>query len=181
MALIKRYKSKIYGNYWLGILKFGLLIGFGLSFTLIFRHFIKEPISQPVGFVENFALLGLIFLAVYLYKIGLEERRITFKEAYIVGWGSGVIGSIIYGRSLYGYALYLGSGLQERCFDVQRAIESNQTLSDADIMFMTSPSSVAMSGILLSSIMAILWAMIVGILLRNEKGEIISKDKTFKI
>ena len=64
MALIKRYKSKIYGNYWLGILKFGLLIGFGLSFTLIFRHFIKEPISQPVGFVENFALLGLIFLAV---------------------------------------------------------------------------------------------------------------------
>ncbi|HHT04502.1 MAG TPA: DUF4199 domain-containing protein [Bacteroidales bacterium] len=181
MALIKRYKSKIYGNYWLGILKFGFLIGFGLSFILIFRRWLDDPINQPVGFIENFAMLGLIFISVYLYKLGLAERRITFKESYIVGFGSGVFGSVIYGMSLYGYALYLDHGLQNRCFDVQRAIESNSHLSNADIMYMTTPQSIALSGIMLSSIMAILWAMVVGVLLRNEKGEIISKDKKFKI
>lgn len=181
MALIKRYKSKIHGNYWLGILKFGLLIGFGLSFILLFRRWLDNPIDQPVGFIENFAMLGLIFISVYLYKMGLKERKISFKESYIVGFGSGIVGSIIYGMSLYGYALYLDHGLQNRCFNVQRAIESNAHLSNADIMYMTTPQAIALSGIMLSAIMAILWAMIVGVLLRNEKGEVISKDKTFKI
>ncbi|MFA6806658.1 MAG: DUF4199 domain-containing protein [Bacteroidales bacterium] len=175
MALIKKYKSKIYGNYWLGIIKFGFLTGFGLFLVLLFRHWLKMPITQPVGFVENFALLILMFIGVYWYKIGLDEGRITFKECYIVGFGSGIVGSILYGISLYVYALYLDSGLQDRCFEVQRSIEANSNLSNEQIMSMATPSAIAISGILLSSVMALIWALVVGIFIRNEKGDIVSK------
>lgn len=176
MALFNRYKSTMHGNYWGAIFKFGLFMGFGLAIVVMLRSWLKIPLSEPVSYTENFALLIFMLIGVYLYKRGLEEKKITFKESYMVALGSGVVASIIYGIFLYVYAQYLDTELQQRCFDIQRSIKSNAHLSDEQIMYMAKPSSIALSAIMLSSVVSILWALFIAILLRNEKGELVTKE-----
>lgn len=173
MRLTKIYQSKMYGNYWSGIVIFGLLIGFGLIIEVLLRSLFKTPISQPVSLIEIITQLVFMFIGVYVFKINLEEKKITFKKSYMLGLGSGIVGSIIYGMFLYVYALYLDKDFIQRCYEIQRNIKSNSTLTDQQVMDMATPSLIAFSGILLSSVVSILLALIVAILLRNEKGQLI--------
>lgn len=170
MGLLNRYDSKMHGNYWNAIFKYGFLVGLGLVLVVLFRHWLSMPLSQPVTYAENIALLVFMFIVVFLYRKSLQEKKITFKEAYIVGFGVGIVSSIMYGMFLYVFSLYIDTEFQQRCFEIQREIKSNAHLNDEQISAMSSSSAIAFSGILLSSIMSILWAMIVGILLRNEQA-----------
>ncbi|MFA5541924.1 MAG: DUF4199 domain-containing protein [Bacteroidales bacterium] len=170
MALIRRYESQIYGNYKSAILKYGLYSGIGLSFVVLFRYWIIMPLSQPVSYAENIALLVFMFASVFIYKKKLPQGKLMFKEGFVLGLGLGVVASIIYGIFLYVYSFGIDPEFQNRCFDIQRALPNNQHLADDAIRQMTRHSSIAFSGILLSSIMSILWAMIVSILLRNERA-----------
>jgi hypothetical protein len=176
MGLLNRYKSTMHGNYWKGICKYGLLIGIGLSLVVLVRYWLMYPISQPVSYTENFAMLIFMFLAVFFYKRGLEERKITLKESYILGLGSGIVASIIYGMFLFVYAQYIDVDIQKRCFELQRAVKTNVNLNDEQLMSMVTPSSIAFSGIMLSSVISILWALVVSIFLRNEQGVLITKE-----
>lgn len=173
MRLTKIYQSKMYGNYWSGIVIFGLLIGFGLIIEVLLRSLFTTPISQPVSLIEIITQLVFMFIGVYVFKINLEEKKITFKKSYMLGLGSGIVGSIIYGMFLYVYALYLDKDFSQRCYEIQRNIESNSKLTDQQVMDMATPSLIAFSGILLSFVVSILLALIVAILLRNEKGQLI--------
>ena len=176
MGVFNRYKSTMHGNYWVAIFKYGLLMGIGLLLVVMFRYWFKIPLSEPVSYAENFAMLIFMFIAVFVYKRGLEERKITFKESYIVGLGSGVIASIIYGMFLFVYSQYIDIDIQQRCFEIQRAVKTNVNLSDAQLMSMVKPSSIALSGIMLSSVLSILWSLIIAILLRNEQGVLVIKE-----
>lgn len=167
----------MHGNYFKGLLLYGFFMGIALSLVVLFRSWLTMPLSQPVSYAENIALLVFMFIAVYLYKNNLEEKKITFKESYIVAFGSAVVASIIYGFFLYLYAKYIDLSFQERCFSLQRAIEANSQFTDSQIRQMSQPSYIAFSAIMLSSVMSILWAMVVGILLRNEKGTVVTKVK----
>ena len=173
MRLTKIYQSKVYCNYWYGIVIFGLLIGFGLIIEVLLRNLFATPISQPVSLIEIITQLVFMFIGVYIFKINLEEKKITFKKSYMLGLGSGIVGSIIYGMFLYVYALYLDKDFSQRCYEIQRNIESNSKLTDQQVMDMATPSLIAFSGILLSFVVSILLALIVAILLRNEKGQLI--------
>lgn len=176
MGLLNRYKSTMHGNYWIAIFKYGLLIGIGLSLVVLFRYWFKIPLSEPVSYAEDIAMLVFIFIAVFLYKRGLEERKITLKESYIVGLGSGIIASIIYGMFLFIYSQYIDVDIQQRCFEIQRAVEANAQLNDGQLKIMTTPSAIAFSAIMLSSVLSILWSLIIAILLRNEQGVLVIKE-----
>jgi hypothetical protein len=176
MGLLNRYKSTMHGNYKIAVFKYGLLIGIGLSLVILFRYWFKMPISEPVSYYEDISMLVFLFIAVFLYKRGLKERKITLKESYILGLGSGIIASIIYGIFLFVYSQYIDIDIQQRCFEIQRAVKTNINLNDEELMLMVKPSSIAFSAILLSSVLTILWALIIAILLRNEQGILIGKE-----
>lgn len=176
MGVINRYKSTMHGNYWRGIFLYGFLMGIGLSFVVLVRYWLMYPISQPVSYTENIAMLIFMFLAVFFYKRGLEEKKITLKESYILGFGYGIVASIIYGMFLFVYAQYIDVDIQQRCFELQKAVKTNANLNDEQLMSMVSPSSIAFSGIMLSSMMSVLWALIVSIFLRNEQGVLVTKE-----
>lgn len=176
MRVLNRYKSTMHGNYWNAIFKYGLLMGIGLLLVVLCRYWFKIPLSEPVSYTENIAMLIFMFIAVFSYKRGLKDKRITFKESFILGLGSGIIASIIYGIFLFVYSQNIDIDIQQRCFEIQRAVKTNVNLSDEELMSMVKPSSIALYGIMLSSVLSILLALIVAILLRNEQGILIEKE-----
>lgn len=181
MRLIRRYSSQMHGNYKRAILRYGVYIGLIFSFVLIFRWLLVLPVSQPMSYVENVLQLVLLFVFVYLYKRQLPERRINFKEAYTVALGSAVVGSIIYGMVLYLYAQYIDPEMQARCLEIQRRANVNGEFAPEDLQNMVKPSYIAGSAIILNSVMAIMWAMIVAIFLRNERAVVVPpKEKKRK-
>ncbi|MDD2530263.1 MAG: DUF4199 domain-containing protein [Bacteroidales bacterium] len=169
-------KSNFSGNYWSGILKYGLLIGLGLSLVVIIRLIINKPIHYPISYSEYFSLLIFMFIGVLLYRSRLEDGKICFKEAYWVALGSGIIGAIIYGIFIYVYASFIDSSFQGRYFDIQRAVEANSNLSDEQINSIVGPSSIAISSILFTSLMSIFWGLIVAVFLKNKKKELKEKE-----
>lgn len=170
MGIIRRYESSIHGNYKKGIIRYGLLSGIGLIMVVLIRYWIIYPLSQPVTYTENIALLILIIISLYFYKNNLKDKKITLKEGFILSLGVGVIASIIYGIFLYIYAGFIDLGFQDRCFEIQKEIPQNAGLSPSEIRYMTTPSYIAFAGIILSSVLSILWALLASIILRNERG-----------
>lgn len=172
---LRKFESKIYGNYGRAAAKYGFFSGLIMMLVIMFRYWIIYPIKQPVSYTENIALFVLMIGSLVIYKRNLEEGRITFKEAFLLSFGVGVIASIMYGMFLYIYASFIDMEFCNRCFDFHRSLSSNANLSDEEIHFITKPSSIAFSGILLSTTVSILWAFIMSIMLRNEKAPIANK------
>ncbi|MDR0790590.1 MAG: DUF4199 domain-containing protein [Bacteroidales bacterium] len=172
MALVKRYNSQMHGNYWRALLQYGFYGGLLLSFVVLLRYWLILPLSQPVTYVENIILLLLMIIFLWRYRSKLPQEKITFKEGYIVTVGLGVVASIVYGMFIYLYAWKIDPAISDRCFAIQRAIEANNMFSDDQVRVMTTKQSLALSAIMLSSILSVLWAMITALFLRTEKAEV---------
>ncbi len=169
-------KTKFAGNYFSGIIKYGLLIGLGLSLFILIRLVLNKPITSIMSYWEIICVLFLIYLGVWLYRKGLKEKQISYKESYFVAFGSGIIGSIIYGMFVFVYANYIDSAFQDRCFEIQRAVSTNANLTDQQIESMVKPSSIAASSILIVSLISILSGFIIAFLLMNKKRKLQNKE-----
>ena len=169
-------KTKFSGNYFTGIIKYGLLIGLGLSLFVLIRFVFNKSISSVMSYWEILSLMLLLFLGVWLYRKGLEEKQLSFKESYFVAFGSGIVGSIIYGMFIFVYANYIDSEFQGRCYDVQRAVETNSNLTNQQIEAMVKPSSIAASSMLIVSLISLLSGLIIAFLLMNKKRKLQDKE-----
>lgn len=176
----KQEKKKSSLSYGRGIVRYGLLIGVVLSLIVLIRFIINKPIQYPISYSEFFNLLIFMFIGVLLYRKRQEEGKISFKDAYMMALGSGIIGAIIYGIFLYVYASYIDSSFQGRCFDIQRAVQANASLTDEQIESMVKPSSIAVSAIFFASLMSIFWGLVVGLFLKNKKKEVKNNDNVDK-
>lgn len=176
MGLVRRYSSVMHGSYKRACLKYGLYIGLVFSFVLFFRWLIVLPASQPMGIVENVLQLGLMFAFVAMYRNALPERRITFKESYIVGLGSAIVGAIVYGLFLYIYIMYIDADMQARCLEIQKAADTAGEFSQEQLAQLVRPSYIAFSAMLLNSVMAVIWSLVVALVLSNEKAALKKKE-----
>jgi len=167
----------MHGNYGISLLRYGVIAGLILCFAVLIRKWLILPLNQPVSYVENFTLLLIMFICLWHYRSGLDKKQITFKEGYIVCLGLGVVASVIYGMFIYLYALRIDTEIITRSFEMQRNLEQNKILTDEQIRAMVKPQSLAMSAILLSAVLSLLWAMIVALILRTEKAEVRIKTK----
>ncbi|MDR1726281.1 MAG: DUF4199 domain-containing protein [Bacteroidales bacterium] len=176
MKIIKRYKSELHGNCWRALLKYGFYSGLILSFVVIFRKWLVYPLSQPVTYVEEITLLILMFIFVWFYRRKLPEKKMAFKEGYIVAFGTGVVASIIYGIFIMLYAWKIDPEIVNRSFDLQRSLETNRTLTDEQIRYIVKPQYIAFSAIVFSTVLSILWALVVSIIMRTEKATVRTKQ-----
>lgn len=129
-----------------------------------------------MSYLEIICLLFLIYLGLWLYRKGLKEKKISYKESYFVAFGSGIIGSIIYGMFVFVYANYIDSAFQDRCFAIQRAVSTNANLTNQQIEYMVKPSSIAASSILIVSLISILSGFIIAFLFINKKIKMQNKE-----
>lgn len=169
-------KSKFSGKYFIGIIKYGLLTGLGLSLVVLFRLLINKPVLSVMSYWEMIFLLFFIYLGVWLYRKELKEKKLSFAESYFVAFGSGIIGSIIYGMFIFIYASYIDSSFQMRCFDIQRAVSTNASLTDQQIESMVKPSSIAVSSMFFVSLISIFAGLIIALLLMNKKKTLQDKE-----
>ena len=168
MRFFHRYKSTIHGNYRRAYLRSGLLSGMMLVLYLLVRWLMKNPAESPVSYLSDGILLVAVFLFTMLYRNALPERKATIKELMLFGMGTAVIASLLYG-------LYIWlSG-----FSIPGQIELfTNNLMEAE-PFADYPAHYwsALWGLLSAIVMAVLGgfgAFIAALILKNEKGTVIS-------
>lgn len=177
-AIIRRYRSVIHGNYRWAALKYGIVMGVALSVFLVFRFLLGHPSNAPISSDENWvvfvALLVMSLVLVFHYRRHLTEKKITFKESFLVTFDSCVIACIVYAAFMYIYALYIDNGMnsfQDRTLDVMtRALAKRENPNQIQLPDMV---YLVFWGMMVNIIMSILIAFITGIVCRNEKGEVV--------
>ncbi|MBQ9253521.1 MAG: DUF4199 domain-containing protein [Bacteroidales bacterium] len=183
MSLIKRYQSEIHGNYSRKGLKYGLVLGCVLSVVLLFRYLLGVPPNAPIAKDETWTVFAFLFLgncvALWIYRNSLKDKKITFKEAYLLCLIADVVSCMIYGMFIYIYAYYIDNGqpsFVERCATVMfnSLNESGQQTTNLPPPPM---SYLVIYSMMSNVIMAVLASFMSSLLLRNEKAQVYTKEK----
>ncbi len=179
-AIIKRYASVMYGNYrWAGV-KYGILMAIGLSLSLLFRYIVGHPANAPIAKDETWVVLvELVVMSLFLvfhYRQNLVEKKISFKEGFLVSFYGCLIACFLYAIFMYFYALHIDNGMDsftDRTIDVMtRAIAQSEGKDINDVVV---PEMVylIMWGMVLNMVMSILVAFFTGIVCRNERSKVV--------
>ncbi len=177
--IITRYKSVMHGNYKLAGVKYGIVMAAGLCVFLFLRYVVGHPANAPIAKDETWVVfLGLLLMSLMLvfhYRRNLIERKISFKEAFLVSFYSCLVACAIYAVFMYGYTLYIDNGLDsfhDRTIDVMtRSIARSENIDIDKVVLPEMPYLVAW-GMVLNMIMGILVAFITGVICRNEKKQL---------
>lgn len=168
--IISKYSSEIHGPYLTKSLKYGLIIGALLCIGLLIRFMIMKPPSSPISLTDNIIMLLSMGCMVFWYRNTLPEKKITFKEAWLTGFFSGSIASLLFGIYMYIYIIWIDANMPDRCIKVLKNVEQYKDYTYQQFQAMTTPSTIALQAIIYNVIMAIIWAFCVAIVVRNEKA-----------
>ena len=145
------------------------------SFPYVVGHPANAPIAKDETWVVFVGLLLMSLMLVFHYRRNLIERKISFKEAFLVSFYSCLVACAIYAVFMYGYTLYIDNGLDsfhDRTIDVMtRSIARSENIDIDKVVLPEMPYLVAW-GMVLNMIMGILVAFITGVICRNEKKQL---------
>ncbi|MBR1626509.1 MAG: DUF4199 domain-containing protein [Bacteroidales bacterium] len=175
--LVGKYQSTIHGNYSRMSLRYGILIGIIMIVVLMIRYLSAYKPSSPMTLWDNITLLITMAICVYHYRSSLENKKITFKEGWLVGFYSGCVAAILFGVFLYLYSNSIDTEMSLRCANVLRRIQDYASYTEEQFAEMTKPSVLAVQSMIYNAIMAVLWAFLVAIILKNEDAKQIIKEK----
>ena len=169
--IIRQYSSEIHGNYFQMSIRYGMVIGALMSLGLLVRFIISKPASSPISYVDNVIMLVFMAFVVYLYRNSLENKKITFKEAWLVGFFSAFVASVIYGMFMYIYNVWIDTDMSARCMNGLQNLDRCKGYTIDQIKAMAGVSQMCVYSIIYNIIVGILWAFCVGIIFRNEKAQ----------
>jgi len=175
--ILKRYKSVMHGNYFKMSLLYGIVIAVVMIVILLLRYLSGNKPSSPMSLWDNISMLVLMVICVFHYRSILEDKKMTFKEGWLVGFYSACVGSILFGMFLYLYSNNIDLQMSLRCANVLRQVPEYSSYTDNQFAQMTKPSTIALHSIIYNIIMSILWAFLIGIVLKNEKAKQLEKSK----
>ncbi|MGP1515208.1 MAG: DUF4199 domain-containing protein [Bacteroidales bacterium] len=176
--LFVKYHSAMHGNYSKKSLHYGILMGIVMIVVLLIRYLMSYKPSSPITLFDNIVLLILMALSVYRYRSILSDKKITFKEAWLLAFYAGGIASILFGVFMYLYSNYIDTEMGLRCANLLKRMPEYSSYTKEQFEQMTKPSYIAIQSIIYNIIMAVLWAFIIGIIFRNEMAtKIIKKEK----
>lgn len=179
-AIIRRYSSVMHGNYrWAGV-KYGVVMAAGLCFSLFLRYILGHPANAPIAKDETWVVfIGLILMSLVLvfhYRRNLTEKKISFKEGFLVSFYACLVACVIYAVFMYGYTLYIDNSaldsFHDRTIDVMTRTIAASEHRDIDSVVLPEMPYLVMWGMVLNMVMSILVAFITGIICRNEKKQL---------
>lgn len=165
----------MHGNYRKESLRYGLFVGVMLIIVLLLRYLLGYKPSSPTTIADNITLLVMLVTSLLMYRNKLEDKKITFKEGFLLAFYSGIIGSILYGIFMYLYVNAIDTEMSLRCANTLRQIPDYADYSPQQFATMTKASTIALQSIIYNIVMSILWAFVAGLILRTEKSNIVSK------
>ena len=169
MGFFHRYQSEIHGNYRKGYLRFGLITGGGLMRYILVRYMMGVPAESPEAYITDGIMLVAVFLFTLLYRNVLPDRKATLKELMLLGLGTAVVGSVLYGLFLWAF----GSAVPEQTELVTRTLRGEDAFLSAPAHFWAAWWGIE-SGIKLS-VLGGFGAFVAALVFRNEKSAIHQK------
>ena len=171
MKYIHKYKSNIHGNYFRKSLLYGVVTAIGMSAVLMIRYLLGGVINSPLSYIDSAVMLVFVSVSVYVYRLQLKDRTITFKEGWLTGFVTGGVASVLYGMFLYCYVSYIDTQMPERCADNLRQVPDYADMTLQQLSEMARPSFIVVQSIIYNVVVSVLWAFIAALLFRNEKAE----------
>ena len=179
MALLHRYKSTIYGNYKKFIIIFGLFTALALILSVLTRYAFFEPISTPVSWTDNIVLSICLIAFTIAYRCTLPEKKITFKEIFILTVGLSFVAAVLYGLYLWFYGTHTDIEFAQRFADSETAKHSpeEQDYNDAleQIKIMATPKYLAFMGFVYTVVTSFIVGFFVAIIFKTEKSPLHTK------
>lgn len=169
MGFFHRYQSEIHGNYRKGYLRFGIITGVVLMLYILVRYMMGVPAESPEAYITDGIMLVAVFLFTLLYRNVLPDRKATLKELMLLGLGTAVVGSVLYGLFLWAF----GSAVPEQTELFTRTLRGEDAFLSAPSHFWAAWWGIE-SGIKLS-VLGGFGAFVAALVFRNEKSAIHQK------
>jgi len=142
-----------------------------LMLYLWVRYLMGNPAESPVSYLSDGILLVAGFLFTMLYRNALPDRKATLKELMLFGMGTAIIACVVYGVFIW----IMGFTAQEQIELFTGTMMDNAPFTNYPAHYWS-----AFWGFVSAVIMAILGgfgAFISALILKNEKGEIVKKNR----
>lgn len=72
--------------------------------------------------------------------------------------------------------MYIDADMQARCLEIQKAADTKGEFTPKQLAQLVRPSYIAFSAMLLNSVMAVIWSLVVALVLSNEKAALKKKE-----
>ena len=179
----RRYKSTIYGNYRKAYVIDGLLVGGAMSLIAAVRDWLAaQPMATPENYITELVLLVGTLWASYHYRKQLPDGKVTLKELMLLGLGIGVVSAVV-----YGLWTWLHCGIINNCLvdyynqsriGVMEPAETSEAAKVAieNVKKYTAGDWAFIAGFR-SAVMSVIITFFTALVLRTEKGEVVTKSK----
>ena len=182
-SFFRRYKSTIYGNYRKAYVIDGLLVGGAMSLIAAVRDWLAaQPMATPENYITELVLLVGTLWASYHYRKQLPDGRVTLKELMLLGLGIGVVSAVVYGLWTWMHCGIINSGLvdyyNQSRIGVMEPAETSEAAKVAieNVKKYTAGDWAFIAGFR-SAVMSVIITFFTALVLRTEKGEVVTKSK----
>ena len=179
MALLHRYQSTMHGNYKKFILLFGPVAAIALILSVIARYYFFDPIVTPAAsWTDNVVLAICLVVFTLLYRTTLPEKKVTFKELFLLTVGISCVAAVLYGLYLWYYGTYTDPEFLQRFKDCEEAKlspedpEYQKKLDDIKAYNIGTP---AFLGFFLTVVTSFILGFFVALLFKTEKSPLHTK------
>ncbi|MBO4740417.1 MAG: DUF4199 domain-containing protein [Bacteroidales bacterium] len=174
MALLHRYQSTMHGNYKKFILIFGPVAAIALILSVLARLYFFDPIETPVSWTDNIVLAICLIMFTLLYRSTLPERKVTFKEIFILTVGLSTVAAVLYALYLWHYGLHTDPDFPQRFLDSElakhNAGEDGYDTAVEQVKYMATPKYLAFMGGVYTVVTSFILGFFVALLFKTEKS-----------
>ncbi|MBR4803035.1 MAG: DUF4199 domain-containing protein [Bacteroidales bacterium] len=174
MALLHRYQSTMHGNYRKFILIFGPVAAVALILSVLARLYFFDPIETPVSWTDNVVLAICLIAFTLVYRATLPEKKITFKEIFILTVGLSCVAAVLYALYLWHYGLHTDPDFPQRFLDSEMAKhkpgEQGYEAAVEQVKYMANPKYLAFMGGVYTVVTAFILGFFVALLFRTERS-----------
>lgn len=169
----------MYGNYKKFILIFGPVAAIALILSVIARYYFFDPIATPVSWTDNVVMAICMIGFTLIYRSRLPEKRITFKEIFLLTVGIGCVAAVLYALYLWHYSAQFDTEFAQRYLEAEsakyNADEPGYQSAMEQLKYMARPKYLAFMGGVYTVVTSFIIGFFVALVLKTEKSPIYQK------
>ena len=149
--------------------------------SVLIRYALTYPIESSFSWTDDVIILICLVGFTLVYRSTLPEKRISFKEIYVLNLGIGFISAIIFGLFIWYYASMVDISFPDRYYaSMMEQAETSELPIDAyeaQTKNMSTPGNLAMQGGVLTFVNVLVLGFFIAIFLKTEKQNLYQKNK----
>ena len=147
--------------------------------SVIARYYLFDPIATPVSWTDNVVLAICLVAFTLLYRTTLPEKKVTFKEIFLLTVGLSCVAAVLYALYLWFYGTHTDTEFVQRFTKSELAKHSPEEPGyDAaveQIKVMATPKYLAFMGFVYTVVTSFILGFFVALLFKTEKSPLHTK------